>query len=310
MRNVVQAVLHVLVCLVRAVSGMHQAGPGRDNYVHLLPKKRFMAQVADLYLTNDLSAEKFSSLVGNAKLAGAQTGRTKTTSSKNLARDTRRRIGKNKKWPRPYLVNIPCENPKTNETIAMCVPLWLPHEICYCFQQHCRPRWMDRSGLAPQLLDHISEIERQEGIPSGELVALALWSDGVPFNNNRLKSIELGALSFPGLQDDLRIPLWAIPKDFIVTNVTIKSIFQVMKWSFEILLRGQMPSCRHNGAAWQDSDRVRAKWSGSALNRGVLAQIRGDWMCYKSHFNLSGSLAVFCIQKTRRHAVRDSCFSC
>ena len=84
-----RVLFHVLVCLARAVGAMHQAGPGSDNYVCLLPKKRFMAQAADLFLTNELSAVKFSSLVENARLAGAQTGRIKQGSKKNLARDLR-----------------------------------------------------------------------------------------------------------------------------------------------------------------------------------------------------------------------------
>ena len=300
-----RVLFHVLVCLARAVGAMHQAGPGSDNYVRLLPKKRFMAQAADLFLTNELSAVKFSSLVENARLAGAQTGRIKQGSKKNLARDLRRSVLKTKKWPKPYFVNIPCEDPKTNQTVTMCVPLWLPHEICYVFQQECGKGWLDRSGLSPQLLGHVSDVERREGLPVGELVALALWSDGVPFSNNRLKSIEVGALSFPGLQDDLRIPLWVLPKDFIVTNLTMKCVFQVIKWSFEQLICGVMPNRRHDGGQWLATDSTRARWSGQLLQRAVLVQVRGDWACYKYHFNLAGSQARV---SSRRRALRASFF--
>ena len=164
------------------------------------------------------------------------------------------------------------------------MPLWLPHEIVYVFQKHCGAGWKDRRGLSPGLLQYL-----RQSLPANSSLALGMWSDTVPFSNHRLKSVELGALSLPGLHDDdLRVPLWVLPKDFIAPNVTIKVVFQVMLRSFEALLSGHTPRARHDGSAWLAIDSPRHKWAGEPLQPAILAQMRGDWACYNTHFNLAG----------------------
>ena len=70
----------------------------------------------------------------------------------------------------------------------------------------------------------------------------------------------------------------------------MKTMMVVLKWSLEILASGTMPSTRHDGTPWRKSDVRRAKWSGDPVQRAILVQIRGDWACYKQHFNLAGFL--------------------
>ena len=288
--SMVRALLRMLLWLLQGAVAMHQSRPGSSDYLSLLPRKRFLALASDLFLTNDISAKKFADLVEYARAAGAQTGKLKRGSAKNLARGMRRQVLKSGgKWPQPYHVQLPCQDPKTNEISTMTVPLWLPHEIVFVFQKHCGSAgWKDRRGLSPGLLQHLEFVERQQSLPANTLLALGLWCDAVPFSNNRLKSVELGALSLPGLCDDLRVPLWILPKDFIAPNITIKAVFQVMLWSFEVLLSGHMPRTRHDGTAWLAMDSSRRKWAGESLQPAILAQMRGDWQCYKTHFNLAG----------------------
>ena len=64
-------------------------------------------------------------------------------------------------------------------------------------------------------------------------------------------------------------------------------ILQVITWSFRCLASGLMPDARHDGAAWFDSDGGRKKAAGGPLGvRGILAEVRGDWACFKSTFRL------------------------
>ena len=270
---------------------MHQKRPSSEAWIHVQPKRRFFVQVSDMFLSNDVNAEKFASLVQNARIAGARNCDIRLGSAKNLSRDVRRQLLKKSAWPKPYIVSVPCMDPKSNEIVSMQVPMWLPHEILFVLGSKLPASvWTSRAHASPLILGHLSETETKLKMPPGTLAGVGIWSDGVPFNNNRTKSLELGSMSLPCLDSDFRVPLWCIGKDFLAPNVTMKTMIVVLKWSLEILAAGTMPSTRHDGTPWRKSDVRRAKWSGDPVQRAILVQIRGDWACSKQHFNLAGFL--------------------
>ena len=105
----------------------------------------------------------------------------------------------------------------------------------------------------------------------------------MPCNFDRSQSLEVLTLNLPGLVGDnnLRIPLTALNKRFILKDESWDAIFQVLAWSFGILATGTMPSVDHIGRPMTG---VRLKWAGKPVPKAVLAEVRGDWAFYKSIF--------------------------
>ena len=63
---------------------------------------------------------------------------------------------------------------------------------------------------------------------------------------------------------------------------TFEAIVDVFCWSMRCLATGQRPTCRHDGAPFDDQDSKRrfsqiGPGQGSLGARAVLAEIRGDW---------------------------------
>ena len=265
-----------------------------DLFSLQLPRKRFQADASDLFLSNTISAKRFARLLANAKVSGASVDRTFKEDSRNVVRDLRRKMRKNKPWPRVYLASVPCRSCKTGQLETMKVPMWLPHELIHMLSETTDPaRLLLRERCSPQILEHLTMVEKNMSFQAGSVIPLSLWMDGVPFNNNRSKSIELCSLALIGQGSDVRLPIFMILKDFVASDITIKALFDIVRWSFEQLMCCKMPSTRHDGSPFLSSDCRRARLAGSDIPPAALCQVRGDWMCYKQHFDLAGCLAAF-----------------
>ena len=88
------------------------------------------------------------------------------------------------------------------------------------------------------------------------LCGLSMWQDGVPFNSDRSKSVEvlsLGILTCGLL--DLRLPLAVVPKHCVLKGEggAIDAIFRVCAWSFAALATGCWPQTRSDGKPFDDN---------------------------------------------------------
>ena len=103
----------------------------------LPPDRRLRANLADLFVSNDVSAARAQSIFADAEASGARnvadlakaghTGKHK----KNLARDLTRKLLKNSQWPRPYNAQVRTWNAKAEKVELQEVPVLLPHEIVW-----------------------------------------------------------------------------------------------------------------------------------------------------------------------------------
>ena len=57
-------------------------------------------------------------------------------------------------------------------------------------------------------------------------------------------------------------------------------VMSILRWSIDSLARGSMPSSRHNGGDFIASDSTRSAAAGSAILKGCIMHIKGDWMEY------------------------------
>ena len=113
-------------------------------------------------------------------------------------RNLKKKLMKRDLWPRDYIARIRVKDPKTNEEIAKRVCILLPHELVEC---------MAKAGDLIKLqgtnnLDAQAERHRERCRMSAgkDLVALGIWTDGLPCNWDRTASLVTVTMSFPGLE--------------------------------------------------------------------------------------------------------------
>ena len=91
--------------------------------------KRFRHNVANLFLTNNVSAIRAGELYADAKAAGAEGVDDlvpSASSGKNAARNLRTKLLKRSPWFPEYLADIPCYNPKSQREEMKKIPFLLP----------------------------------------------------------------------------------------------------------------------------------------------------------------------------------------
>jgi hypothetical protein len=249
----------------------------------------------ELFLSNELSAEEIRDMFedGAALNMHGMKDFAKAGSHgkhrQNVARDMlRKSMKKNKNgWPPLYYITVPAYDTGTQTRKFVKLPLLLPHEIVYCFSRHNdNQTLLNEDGMAECTKKHMARCRVELATPN--LIGVGLWGDGVPCNFDKSQSLEVLTLNFPGLCSDdgssssnLRIPITAINKKFVIKSETWETVFQVISWSFGVLATGQMPSVDHLG---REMTGQRLKWAGQACPPGVLREIRGDWAFYESVF--------------------------
>ena len=251
------------------------------------PAKRLKSEILDVFLSNAGSTSRVSRLASAAQEAGVPgledvVHRCREENS-NKARDVTRMAIRYKKWPKLYEANLRGRKvANEDENLCRCSIL-LPHEFVYVL---CQNNEMDiliaeqerQARKRPDLCKH----------PANDCLWLGLWQDGVPFNANREHSLECWSLSLLGCPD-LRVPVSAWPRDLQVKRKTAEDFIAVLKWSMECLERNEMPSVRHNGQPFGDSDQWRRWRAGKPIGiRARLVEIRGDWSMFKSVLGLPG----------------------
>ena len=96
--------------------------------------KRLRADLADLFLSNQVAATRAGGLFKNAMASHATNvedlaavGEKSKQGIRN--RGLTRRLLKGHHWPKTYLLSGPGLNPDTQEEQTVQIPLWLPHEM-------------------------------------------------------------------------------------------------------------------------------------------------------------------------------------
>mgnify|MGYP007018355561 CR=1 FL=1 len=258
--------------------------------------RRFRANVADLFLSNDVSANRAQSLFADGQASGARNVQDLAAAGqggrlgRNLCRDLKRKLLKGSAWPKPYVAQVPTWNPKKEVKELREVSLLLPHEIIGVMtEEDSTTGALLRQELGSHVRDHLSSACRAMGADLGRAIGLGLWGDGVPYNYDRSASLDVFALSFPGFEDHrlrtCRIPLVAMDHKHVIKGETMDALMEVLAWSFTFLALGRHPYVRHDNAPWDPSDGSRSRKAGSPIAVfGFLVECRGDWKQLKDVF--------------------------
>ena len=150
----------------------------------------------------------------------------------------------------------------------MQIPVLMPHKIVMALaKNNPLDKLLQDTAMDRETKAHLDSVRIK--LQADTALALGIWIDGVPFNNNRSESIEVFSLDFPGI-DNLRVPMAAVPKKFMLSNnATHDFILQCITESLETCAVGY---CKDVGS----------------IPKAVLCEVRGDWACFKSVFRLPG----------------------
>ena len=248
----------------------------------------FREVASQLFLTNKLSALQTHDVVHSAQDAGATGSEDMARAGgsgrhpKNMCRDLTRTLLKNIIWPDEYWAEIPIRNPDDGTMHMVSFPFLLPHEVL----RHL----LEANGLA-KILEFISQELTKSfcdttGCDPAVTLPIGLHGDGAPFAAKMRDSLEQFSWNLCADPKSSRVVFTAIPKKFVGEG-TFDAILEIFAWSMRVLLLGRMPTKRHDGTPFNETDSSRRKqMSGAALEfHACLVQIRGDWAFYKGCFN-------------------------
>lgn len=270
--------------------------------------KRLRAGLADVFLGNELSASKVGFLakaahdagVGHLRDVAKAAGRG---SKKNIHRNTLRAFLKRSKWPSLYHAPVRVWNLKEMREDVVQLAFQLPHELHRVFSLKNYVQTLAcQEGMSTTTKQHVDKCAASLGLPPQTLIAYGLWGDGVPCNWDRSQAMDMFTLNMPGLPEashELRLPIVALNKKFVLADGTFDDICTVIAWSFKQCALGTMPSVRHDGSAWHQTDAKRKRLAGKTFPRAILAEVRGDWSFYKQ-----------CFRFPQHNEVAGICFKC
>eukprot|EP00434_Breviolum_minutum_P014296 symbB.v1.2.012604.t1/scaffold820.1/size171332/11 len=256
--------------------------------------RRFRANVRDLFLTNQLSAERTSSLLGDAAAAGVEAledvKNLEGKGGKNVQRDLMRKFAKRaKQWPDLYWSKVDVWDKKKQKVKREWIAVLLPHEwLCKLNSKVPDGSLTTWEGLGPLSQGKCARACSELGCST--LTPLSFWCDGVPYNWDRSESLEVMNVALPGIPQwrNLRIPFACIEHKVLCEN-TFSQIFDILLWSLQSLATGEHPLSRHDSLDWLVTDKARKKLAGKTHNcKAVLHLIKADWKAFKEIFAFPG----------------------
>ena len=258
-----------------------------DDSASLPPRQRFRHNLADLFLSNQVSAARATALAADAVAAGASgvSDLANIGDAKHRHRNLLRKFMRRSKWPTTYDCLVRLKDLRSGETVTKPIPILLPHEIVHVLgvRNPDRARFLCRAGFDDLDLRQMRSIEAKTGEADGTLLGLAMWMDGIACKWDRSQSLDLIVLSFPGWTgkwSNVRIPIAAVEHRYVVKQHTMDDILDVVAWSLRAAFIGRFPDQRHDGE-WQRTDVRRRRLTGPIGVRSALVRITGDWKAYK-----------------------------
>ena len=163
--------------------------------------KRLRLNIADLFLSNEVSGARAAALFEDAGTAGAAHFQDLRClgHQKHRHRNLLARLRKRSKWPKEHYAGILVWMRSTQAVEVQQVPFLLIHEILDAIDWRSGDRLQDHGGLDGYVrTEFVSSCVRFR-LDGGGTVPLGLCCDGVATKWDRSKSVESVTLNFPGV---------------------------------------------------------------------------------------------------------------
>ena len=181
--------------------------------------------------------------------------------------------------------------------LSFLLEMYLPHEI---FQRavakeplgkFCLPADAFVAGepLASLLLEWKDHPDVQFARPVEEVAMMGFHCDGVTYTSSsaagKQKSVLVASLNIVSGDDEVRhrrFPLFCLRKERLCKCgcggfCTTQRVFDVLAWSFRVLLSGRNPALRHDSSVFTEYDTAARAKPGEVIPHAALLQVRGDW---------------------------------
>ena len=121
--------------------------------------KRLRLNVSDLFASNTVTGKRTQELLNDAANAGVDDCRPwRKGITPNTARDLRRKMLKNNKWPKFYEFEVSCKNPRTNKIKKIIVKVMLPSEVLSGIHSRSEHDLLyGRTDMDPKTLEHMEK---------------------------------------------------------------------------------------------------------------------------------------------------------
>ena len=165
--------------------------------------KRLREHLADLFLSNEVSAARVQSLAADGHAAGASSMDLRSAGKSgaipgNISRDLRRKLLRRSPWQRLYYVKVQVFDVKKQAIVRKVAAFALPHEIMHVLVLHSgKAPFLNTAGMCAKTLSNIQGIKAELQVQ--ELCGLGLWGDGIPVSWDRSQSVDTWTMSIPGL---------------------------------------------------------------------------------------------------------------
>ena len=162
--------------------------------------KRLRLNIADLFLSNEVSGARAAALFEDAGAAGGahvQDWRT-LGHQKHRHRNLLTRLRMRSKWPKEYYAGIRVWMRSTQAVEVQHEPFLLIHQILDAIGQRSGDRLLDHGGLDGYVRSEFVSSCARLRLDGGDTVPLGLWCDGVATKWDRSESVEFVTLDFQG----------------------------------------------------------------------------------------------------------------
>lgn len=247
----------------------------------LPPDKRFRSNLADAFLSNEMTGQRAQTLFNDSQLAGianvsdivryaaAPTGGARAGKKQqfpNAHRNLMWKLLKGNRWPDWFWSHLTIWNPKKNREEKVLWPFLLPDEVAAEIAAGSDvENLLERTGLNASARNHLANEELEIDCPSGKLLGFGLWSDGVLYCWRKDESFHVCSFCLPGLSGKwgtLRFPVTVVEEKYMVKGKTIDVSAEVLRRAFVRIARGQRMDERDDG--WVISPRI-AFWRCSVM---------------------------------------------
>ena len=166
-------------------------------------------------------------------------------------------------------------------------PFLLPHEMIHHIIAKDREWLRISSAEYPEQYRLLEQSCAKYNLQVADCTGIGLHGDGVPYTKK--DSVEILSFNFLAYPTADRIPITCISKKLLCHcgckgTHTWYAIFEVLKWSFKMLLTGYVASVLPNKEKWQQAGNLLA--CGTKLScYALVQQCRGDWPFLKTLFS-------------------------
>ena len=282
--------------------GVEQAGDDDLEQGEPNPSEEFVSLLTDMYLSGKMHAKAVCVLSFWAAKAGVEAAKPFALHPQAATGHYQRKLDTALGMPNTdansYQLEVPGHNRRDATRTAHTITTRPCHESI-AREINARPailqEWSAQmEGTWVEAYEKHSVVQSAPREERERILPLAIYMDATPFTTT---DSFIGIFVYLLSTGTRHLTVLLRKSDMCVCGCkgwcTLYPVYVKLAWSLGALAKGRMPSERHDGSAWRESDATRALTSGEPLGfRAVVVDIKGDWAEFAQRFGFPSWGAV------------------